>query len=116
MDESIIIKPTDKSNGMVPMNRTDYNAAGLETLQNETVCEQMCSDLNLNYQETSDRKITDMLNKGYISEVEDTKLREGNRTSCLYGLPKVHKSFENFLYCFQSSVVMIHVQLNCLNG
>ena len=115
MDDSIIIKPTDKGNGMVLMNRTDYNAAGLEALQNETVYEQMSSDLNLNYQETSVRKITDMLNKGYISEVEDTKLREDNRTACFCGLPKVHKSLK-ILYCVQSAVVMIHVQLNCLNG
>ena len=106
MDDSIIIKPTDKCNGMVLMNRTDYNAAGLEALQNETVYEQMSSDLNLNYQETSVRKITDMLNKGYISEVKDTKLREGNRTACFCGLPKVHKSLK-ILYCVQSAVVII---------
>ena len=96
MDESIIIKPPDKGNGIVLMNRTDYDAACLETLQDETFYEKMSTDPNLKYRETLDRKITDMLNKGYIDEVEDTRLREGNRTSCFYGLPKVHKSFEKF--------------------
>ena len=40
--------------------------------------------------------IMDMLNKGYIDEVENTRLREANRTPCFYGLPKGHKSFEKF--------------------
>ena len=93
MDESMIIKPADKGNRIVLMNRTDYDAACLEILQDETFYEKMSTDPNLKYRETLDRKIMDMLNKGYIDEVEDTRLREGNRTPCFYGLPKVLKSF-----------------------
>ena len=40
-----------------------------------------------------DSMINEMKNKDYITEIEDIKLREGNRTPCFYGLPKIHKQF-----------------------
>ena len=99
MDESIIIKPADKGNGIVLMNRTDYDAACFKILQDETFYEKMSTDPNLKYRETLDRKITDMLNKGYIDEVEDIRLREGNRTPCFMVYQMFTNHLKNFLRC-----------------
>ncbi len=95
-DDSIIIKPADKGNGIVIMDTNDYNEACLETLNNKNYYEDVSEDPNPNYRRELDGIISEMSNLAYIGETEETRLREGSRTPCFYGLPKMHKSFSKF--------------------
>ena len=95
-DESIIIKPADKGSGIVIMNTNDYNDACLNTLQDKEFYETLCDDPNPTYRKSLDKIIDELKVNGYISETEEIRLKEGTRTPCFYGLPKIHKTFEKF--------------------
>ena len=95
-DDSIIIKPADKGNGIVVMDTNDYNEACLDTLSNKNYYEHVSEDPNSKYRSELDEIISEMSSLDYIGDTEKTRLREGSRTPCFYGLPKIHKSFSKF--------------------
>ena len=95
-DESIIIKPADKGNGIVIMNTNDYNEARLNILQDKEFYETVCDDPNPKYRISLDKIIDELKVNGYISETEEIRLKEGTRTPCFYGLPNIYKTFEKF--------------------
>ena len=78
------------------MNAKDYEKACFETLTDDQYYEERDSDPNPGYRKDLDLIIDEMNKKGYISETENTILREGTRSPCFYGLPKIHKKFTNF--------------------
>ena len=92
-DETLIIKPADKGSGIVLMDINDYNELCMKIRNDKEYYEEVTSDPNPDYRKNLDSMINEMKNKDYITEVEDIKLREGNRTPCFYGLPKIHKQF-----------------------
>ena len=78
------------------MNTNDYNEACLNTLQDKEFYETVSNDPNPIYRKTLDKIIDELKVNGYISETEEIRLKEGTRTPCFYGLPKIHKTFEKF--------------------
>ena len=83
-----VIAPADKGNGIVIMNaRDDEKACFFETLTDDQYYEECDSAPNSGYRKDLNLMTDDMDKKGYISETENTILREGTRTPCFYGLP-----------------------------
>ena len=70
--------------------------ACLNTLQDKEFYETVSNDPNPIYRKTLDKIIDELKVNGYISETEEIRLKEGTRTPCFYGLPKIHKTFEKF--------------------
>ena len=54
------------------------------------------ADPNPTYRKSLNEIIDELKVNGYISETEEIRLKEGSRTPCFYGLPKIHKTFEKF--------------------
>ena len=53
-------------------------------------------DPNPKYRTDLDQKIDDLLSSNIINEFEASKLQCGSRTPYFYGLPKIHKKFDQF--------------------
>ena len=95
-DASLTIKPADKGNGIVIMDKNVYHEACLKILNDKSYYEEVPEDPNPKYCKELDEIISEMNDLDYIGETEETRLREGSRTPCFYGLPKIHKSYSKF--------------------
>ena len=95
-DDSLTIKPADKGNGIVIMDKNVYHEACLKILSDKSYYEEVPEDPNPKYRKELDEIISEMNDLDYIGETEETRLREGSRTPCFYGLPKIHKSCSKF--------------------
>ena len=90
-DNDIVIKPSDKSGGIVILNKDDYERECLKHLTNETFYEEVAEDPTPVYRSNIDTLTDSLKEDGLISSVEEDNLKKGNRTPLFYTLPKVHK-------------------------
>ena len=95
-DESIVIKPSDKSGGIVVMDRADYEKKCLEHLSDQSFYEAIESDPNPGYRQSLNEIIDQLKTEGLLSDMEFNNMKKGDRTPCFYGLPKTHKEYDDF--------------------
>ena len=95
-DPSITIKLADKSGSIVIRNTDDYVKSCLNSLSDPTFYEELPTDPNPKYRTDLDQKIDDLLSSNIINEFEASKLQCRSRTPYFYGLPKIHKMFDQF--------------------
>jgi len=98
-NKNIVIKKADKGSAIVVNNSKDYIKMVETHLTNDKFYCQTRTDLTEHHQSCVDKKITQMRDKGEISEKLEEGLRNPNpKTAQLYVLPKVHKNKVNGLY------------------
>ena len=95
-DTSIVIKKSDKCGSIVIMSTTDYEKACLEQLQNKTFYEEVESDENITYAEKVRIEVEKLKQQEFINEKQYNSLTSECKTPTFYGLPKMHKVYENF--------------------
>ena len=95
-DKSIVVKPSDKSGGVVVMNTCDYERSCLDQLENPVFYEEVTSDPNPDYRDMLDGMINELHSANLISDLEKENMLKGSRTPNFYGLPKLHNPFEVF--------------------
>ena len=93
-DTSIVIKPSDKSGGVVIMDRADYEEKCLDLLSDSTFYECLEDDPNPAYRVNLDTVLDDLKSDKLLSDVEHSNMQKGDRTPNFYILPKVHKVYE----------------------
>ena len=96
IDGSIIIKPADKGGAIVIMDTDKYKSECLKTLSDSVFYEELPSDLNPSYRQAIDETIDNLLSDQIIDEFEAEQMKDGVRTPCFYGLPKIQKDFDSF--------------------
>ena len=97
-DNNIYLIKPDKGNGVVIINRTDYNSRMLNILDDNTKFERINLKKSNIYKETTRREdavrtpINELKSNDIISEHLSKELNHiGSRPGIMYGLPKVHK-------------------------
>ena len=78
------------------MNADDYVKSCLNSLSDPNFYEELPTDPDPKYRTDLDQKIDDLLSSNIINEFEASKLQCGSRTPYFYGLPKIHKKFDQF--------------------
>ena len=78
------------------MNTDDYVKSCLNSLSDPNFYEELPTDPNPKYRTDLDQKIDDLLSSNIIDEFEASKLQCGSHTPYFYGLPKIHKKFDQF--------------------
>ena len=77
------------------MNTDDYVKSCLDSLSDPNFYEELPADPNPKYRTDLDKKI-DNLSSNIIDEFQASKFQDGSRTPYFYGLPKIHKKFDQF--------------------
>lgn len=95
-DNSITIKPADKGGALVIMNTSDYDQASLQQLTNPEHYEEIPGDTTKNCRKVVNDLAAELHSAGHIDSFEHDTLRQGDRTSLYYGLPKIHKDYDLF--------------------
>ena len=95
-DKTIVIKPSDKSGGIVLMDRTQYELKCLEHLTDSSFYEVVPENPNPSYRSSLDDMLDELKGDNLISDVEYETMKNGDRCPVFYGLPKIHKAFDNF--------------------
>ena len=95
-DDSIIMKPADKGGAIAIMDTDKYESECLKTLPDHGFYEELLSDPNPSYRQATDETIDNLLSDQIIDELEAEQMKDGVRTPCFYGLPKIHKDFDSF--------------------
>jgi hypothetical protein len=94
-DLSIIICKPDKGNGVVLLDRIDYNSKMLQILSDTTKFVPVVGDwlkILFKIEDKLNRFIDELFKKGVIAENVRTQLKStGSKFGIMYGLPKVHK-------------------------
>ena len=78
------------------MNRSDYEKECLSQLSNKKFYEELPSDPKMTYRKAKNETVDKMHHAKLITDFESELMKEGNRTSCFYGLPKLHNPFSTF--------------------
>jgi len=94
-DKSIIIKPADKGGAIVIMNAEDYEKVCLDHLADETFYEQLTNDPTPVYKDEIATAVNEMHANKYVTDFEKATMLTGERTPNFYGLPKIHKDYNN---------------------
>ena len=91
-DSSIVISKPDKGNGVVIMNKSDYQAKMLHILDDKTKFSRVKSDNNLSNLSRFQRFLRRLKSKKLLEE-DDYRRIYPSATSlpAMYGLPKIHK-------------------------
>ena len=95
-DTSITIKEADKGGSVVVMDTKKYDAACEQILNDPNFYQVLTADPNPDYFKTLQTIVSDLASKHLISTQEQTHLTKNSRTPTFYGLPKIHKSFNDF--------------------
>ena len=95
-DTSIVIKPADKSGGIVIMDSREYEDACLDQLSDPEFYEEMSSDPTQQYRDNVNEAVNNLHKSKLINSMEHDTLLEGHRTPFFYGMPKMHNFFDNF--------------------
>ena len=91
-----MIKQADKGGALVIMNRSDYEKECLSQLSNKKFYEELPSDPKMTYRKAINETVDKMHHAKLITDFESEKMKEGNRTPCFYGLPRLHNPFFTF--------------------
>ena len=78
--KSIVIKPSDKSGGVVVMNTQDYEKACLQHLSNTDFYAQLDANPNDEFRKSMDKHIHTLRSEGLITDVEEHNMLKGKRT------------------------------------
>ena len=78
------------------MDTDKYESECLKTLSDPVFYEALPSDPNSSYRQTIDETINNLLSDQIIDEFEAEQMKDGVRTPCFYGLPKILKDFDSF--------------------
>ena len=90
--EEIIITRPDKGNGVVILNRKDYNEMMHELFNDTTKFKVLCKDLTKTREIKLQKALVSLKKKGYFSQTEYEKVYpSGSSVARAYGLPKIHK-------------------------
>ena len=95
-DDTIVIKPSDKCGSIVVMNKSDYEDACLNLLNDPTFYEELDHDPNEDYKEVIAKEVEQLYQQGHITDFQKSTLLQGDQTPNLYGLPKTHSQYTNF--------------------
>ena len=95
-NDSIIVKNADKGGAIVIMDTDKYESECLKTLSDRVSYEELPSDPNASYRQAIDETVDNLLSDQIIDEFEAEQMKDGVRTPCFYGLPKIHKDFDFF--------------------
>ena len=98
-NDDIVIQEADKGGRIVVMNRQDYIQACLEQSSDKSFYQKLSEDPNTDYVSDVRRIADDMKEEDMISSNEHkflTQHLDKADTPIFYGLPKIHKQFENF--------------------
>ena len=95
-DCSIVIKQSDKCGSIVIMNTSDYENGCLQHLLDKTFYEEVNSDPNIKYSENVQEELSKLRVDGHITYKQYNYLTAECRTPAFYGLPKMHKAYDNF--------------------
>ena len=95
-NKGLTIKSADKGGALVVMDTEKYNEAIVEMLGDDRFYEEVQEDLNPIFEKDVDKLVSEMQCSGYVSIEEAEYLAPRvSRTPDFYGLPKVHKKFED---------------------
>ena len=91
-NKDIVITRPDKGNGVVILNRKDYNDMMYEILSDITKFKQIDKDLTISRESKLQRALLSLKKKGFFSKIEYEKVYpSGSSVARAYGLPKMHK-------------------------
>ena len=90
MDNSIVIKPSDKCGSIVVMDVETYDSACLQQLEDTSFYKEMDHDPNPGYKEDVMEEIKKLKDEDLVTEAEFAMLAQGAKTPAFYGLPKLH--------------------------
>ena len=91
----VILKP-DKGNGIVLINKTEYNVAMRKLFSDCSKFKVIQKDPTLTRLKTTQNYVNTMFKRNEISEEEKKKLRSMTaQLGCTHGLPKTHKAYAN---------------------
>ncbi|XP_057308273.1 uncharacterized protein LOC130646150 [Hydractinia symbiolongicarpus] len=91
----VILKP-DKGNGIVILDRKDYEKGILDIILDTTKFKKLDEDPTLKREGQLQRFLRNLKKKGFFSDkVYNDIYPSGSQPARIYGLPKMHKSFEN---------------------
>jgi hypothetical protein len=94
-NKNIIIKPADKGGAIVVMHKMEYDKEILKMLGDDQFYKESSKDLNKSFSEDLETIIQEMKDQNLINEKEAQFLFQKECiTPILYGLPKVHKMFD----------------------
>jgi len=97
LDQSIIITKPDKGRGIVIMDKSDYIRKMQSILQDEATFKCIDHDPTLLNEDRLIRLLLRLKKEGFITNDEYSLARPvGSRAARLYGLPKIHKSDQNY--------------------
>lgn len=92
-DDSIVIESADKGSAVVIMDREMYIAEGIHQLNDRLFYLETPFDLTQKHNQMVTQLVTDMINRGEISEKTGNFLIiEKPQTPHFYMLPKIHKN------------------------
>ena len=77
------------------MDTDKYKSECLKTLSDPVFYEELSSDPNPLYRQATDETIDNLLSDQIIDEFEAEQMKDGFRTPCFYGLPKIYKDFDS---------------------
>ena len=87
----VIVKP-DKENGVVILDKNDYNTKSLDILSDSTKFRVLQNDTLDSIANKLNRILRKLLKQGYITrKICDDLFVSGSRPGFFYGLPKIHK-------------------------
>jgi len=91
-DDSIIVCKPDKGNGVVILNKSDYNDKMLHILNDKSKFQSTTNDNNLSNLRKFQGFLFRLKKKKSLSEEDYARIRPTSAaTPTLYGLPKIHK-------------------------
>ena len=77
------------------MNAEDYEKVCLDHLADETFYEQLTNDPTPIYKDEITTTVNEMHVNKYGTDFKKTTMLTGERTPNFYGLPKIHKDYNN---------------------
>ena len=91
-NKDIIITRPDKGNGVVILNRKDYNDMMYELLSDSTKFKVIDNDVTISRESKLQRYLLSLKKKGFFTQPDYDKIYpSGSSVARAYGLPKMHK-------------------------
>ena len=95
-DTNIVIKPSDKCDSVVVMDKGDYERECLKQLSDADFYEELDTDPNEIYKEKVSTEINNLRDKNYINAFQKETMLSGDQTPNFYGLPKMHSKYKEY--------------------
>ena len=97
-NKDIVILRPDKGNGIVVLNRTDYNKAIMNIINDKTKFRTLDTDLTIQREQSLQRYLRKLKKKNFFTKEEYKFVYpKGSQPARIYGLPKIHKVPNNVI-------------------